>query len=208
MPTVQQILDQVQLQYPNAFTNAQLIIWGNDILRQIWKWMNPENSIYSFDLIANQSIYNLPSNGQSLDKITVIDIATDSTLENFQEHYYKGLLNDSESPYFYDATAGLFGIYPVPTANITDGGRIFYGQKFTLMTDSDLTATPEVNEDYHSLIVNFICMKAAQAGSNPDVIMANNFAQSFNDNWDRLLFDWTRKKCKLPLKRRSNKWWG
>ena len=210
MPTVQQILDDVKLvRYPPAsvLTNAQLLNFGNEILRKIWKWMN-EDEIYRFNLIANQATYTLPTDGNDFDKITVIDIADDSTKESYTEHFWRGLLNDNEGNYFYKVSSTVFGLYPVPDESITDGGVIYYGKKFTLMSDSDLTATPAVNEDYHSLIVNYICMKASEAGNNPDVVMRNNFAQCFNDDWDRLLFDWTRKKTKLPIKKRSNIWWG
>lgn len=210
MPTVQQILDDVKnVRYPPAsvFTNAQLLNFGNEILRKIWQWMDNQE-IYSFNIIANQPTYTLPTNGQTLEKITVIEIATDSTQEEWNEYYFNGLLGSTDADYyFYDAYNGTFGISPIPTTSITNGGRIFYGKKFTLMSDGDLTATPAVNEDYHSLIVNYICMKAAESGNNPDVVMRNNFAQSYNDDWDRLMFDWTRKKCKLPLKKRSNRWW-
>lgn len=210
MPTTQQILDDVKnVRYPAAsvLTNSQLLNFGNEILRKVWKWMN-EDEIYRFNLIAGQATYTLPTDGKDFDKITVIDIADDSTKTSYTEHYWRGLLNDSDGNYYYKVSSDTFGLYPEPTESIADGGVIYYGKKFTLMSDSDLAATPAVNEDYHSLIVNYICMKAAQAGNNPDVVMANNFAASFNDDWERLLFDWTRKKCRTPLKKRSNKWWG
>ena len=207
MPTVGEILTQVQTQFPNTFTNAQLLVWGNEILRKVWKWMD-EGEIYSFNIIANQPTYTLPTNGIDLDKITAIEVATSTAKDNWDEYYFKGLIDDGDqSKYFYDALNGIFGLYPVPTTSIADGGRIFYGKKFTLMSDSDLTVTPEVNADYHSIIVNYICMKAAGAGNNPDIDMRNAFAIDYNDDWKRMMFDWTNKKCKLPNKQRSNRWW-
>ena len=208
MSTVQQILTQVQTQYPNVLTNTELLTFGNEILRKTWKWMN-EDDIYTFNLIADQATYGLPTDGLALDKISVIEIAQDSTLEDWTSHSFRGLLHEFDSgAYFYDAFNGIFGLYPVPATSITDGGKIYYGAKFTLMSISDLTVTPRVNEDYHSLIVNYICMKAALCGDNPDTARHNDFATAFNDDWNRLMFEFVRTKAKTPKKRRSNNWWG
>lgn len=207
LPTIQQILTQVQSQYPNSFTNAELLTWGNEALRKLWKWMN-EDDIYTFSLIADQATYSLPTDGLSLDKISSIEIATDSTLEDWESYSFRGLLNEFQGGnHFYDAYNGIFGLYPVPDTSITNGGKIFYGSKFTLMSTSDLTATPRVNEDYHSLIVNYMCMKAAISGNNPDTARHNDFAVAFNDDWDRLMFDWTQTKAKTPKIDRKNKQW-
>lgn len=208
MPTVQQILTQVQTQYPNSFTNTELLTWGNECLRKIWKWMN-EDDIYTFNVIADQATYGLPTDGLALDKIAVIDVATDSGLEDWQSHYFRGLLNEFDSAsYFYDAYNGIFGLYPVPTASITDGGKIYYGAKFTLMSASDLTATPGVNEDHHGIIVDYICKKAAGSGKHPNIKASNNFAKAYNDGVSAMLMDMAKIKAKLPKKKRQNAWWG
>jgi hypothetical protein len=209
MPTAQEILTDVKsVRYPGAsiFTDAQLLNMGNEILRKVWKWME-EDGIYRFNIIANQSTYSLPTDGLAYEKISTIEIATDSTLDNYDQYSWRGLLNDTGGNYFYKVSSTTFGLSPEPTESITDGGVIFYGSKFTLMSASALTATPAVNEDYHSLITNYICMKAAESGNNPDTESRNNFAISFNDDWQRLMFDWTRKKCKTPIKDRKNPWW-
>jgi len=206
VPKISEILAQVQVQYPNGFSNANLLVWGNEILRKIWKWMN-EDDIYVFSLIADQAIYSLPSDGLDIEKIDVIEIATSSSLEDWEAYFFKGLVDGSTSKYFYDAFNGNFGIYPAPDTSIASGGKIFYGPKFAIMSADDQNVVPRINEDYHSLIVNYICMKAAGSGNNPDIESRNNFASDFNDDWKRLMFDYTRKKCKLPKKSRSNSWW-
>ena len=207
LPTVQQILTQVQTQFPNSFSNTELLTWGNECLRKIWKWMNEED-IYTFNLIADQATYSLPTDGLDLEKISVIDIATDTSLEDWDDYKFRGLLNEFDSSkYFYDAYNGIFGLYPVPATSITDGGKIFYGPKFTLMSASDLTATPRVNEDHHGIIVDYICMKAAGAGKHPKIPQRNNFAKLYNDGLSVMLFDVTRKKTKLPTRKRSSAWW-
>jgi len=207
MPTVNQILTQVQTQFPNSFSNTEQLNWGNEALRKLWKWMNADD-IYTFSLIADQKTYSLPTDGLAIDKISVIEIATDSTLEDWQSHYFRGLLNEFDAnKYFYDAYNGIFGLYPVPIASITDGGKIFYGPKFTLMSDSDLTATPRVNEDHHGIIVDYICMKAAGAGKHPYIGARNNFAKAYNDGISVMFMDTAKIKTALPKKKRSNVWW-
>ena len=209
MATVQEIITNVQTALPMAslLTNAQILKHANDILLKCWKYMSKPD-IYSFSLIANQPTYTLPTDGQSLDKISVVEIASDSSLDTWTPYYFKGLLDETEiSSYFYDGYNGIIGIYPTPTVSITNGARIFYGTKFTLLSASDLTATPEVNEDYHTLIENYVCMKVALSGNNPDTARHNDFANAFNDDWSRMISDWTRTKVKTPIKHRCNSQW-
>lgn len=206
MPTVQELLTDARGRYPNTQTDAQLINFGNEILRKIWKWMDT-TEIYTFATIASQPTYSLPTDGLVIDKILDIEIASDTTNGNYETYKFQGLLVENPlSHYFYDVTPGIFGIYPTPTVTGLDA-RIFYGKRFTLMGASDTTVIPAVNEDYHSLIVNYMCMKAATSGSNADTARHNDFATAFNDDWKRLMFDWTRKKCKTPIKKRSNPQW-
>jgi len=209
VPTVQQILDEVtDVKYPGAtaFTDANLISFGNECLRKIWRFMN-EDGIYRFNLIADQETYGLPTDGLAYDKIDAMDIADDTSKETYTTYKWRGLLEDSISHYFYKVTPTTFGLYPAPAESITDGGVIYYGSRFTLMSVSDLTATPAVNEDYHSLIADYICMKAASSGNNPDIESRNNFATDYNDGWKRLMFERVNAKCKCPKKPRKNKWW-
>lgn len=166
------------------------------------------NEIYTFNIIADQPTYALPSNGQSIDMIGVLEIATDSTLTAYNQYHFQGLLEaDNGTPVYYDAYNGSIGLLPIPDKSITNGATLFYGKRFALMSTSDTTVTPAANEDYHSLIVNYICMKAAIAGINPDTARHNDFAVAYNDDWKRLMFDWTRKKCKNPAINRANKQW-
>lgn len=167
-----------------------------------------EEDIYTFNPIANQATYGLPTDGIALDKVSVIEVATDSSLEDWQSYYFRGLLNEFDSSsYFYDAYNGIFGLYPVPDTSIANGGKIYYGPKFTLMSASDLTATPRVNEDHHGIIVDYICMKAAGAGKHPNITCRNNFAKSYNDGISAMLMDSAKIKAKLPKKNRSSAWW-
>jgi len=92
MPTVQQILDDVKIRYPAAavLADATLLNFGNEILRKVWKFMN-EDEIYRFNIIANQATYSLPTDGLAYDKIDLIDIADDTTLETYTPHTWRGL---------------------------------------------------------------------------------------------------------------------
>ena len=207
MPTIAQMLTDAKERFPTQLSDTSLLNYGNEILRKIWKWLASDD-IYQFDLIASQATYSLPSNGLNLDMIGVLEIATDSTLETYDKYVFKGLLEEySGNKCYYDAYNGLIGLLPVPEVSITNGATLFYGKKFALMSTGDTSVTPAIDEDYHSLIVNYMCMKAANAGNNPDTDRHNDFAIAFNDDWGRAMFDWTRKKCTNPKKKRCNKQW-
>lgn len=207
MPTVQQILDDIDERLPNSFSTSFKINAMNDVMRKIFKYMN-EKDIYQFNTVANQATYSLASN-IVFDEILTVEMADDLTVTTsttFTSYTYKGLDEEMTSNNYYDALNGLIGLYPVPkTTGYTV--NIIFEKRPTLLSASDLSATPEINEDYHDLLKFYALAVIAKSGHNPDVQLANNYLADYNDMWFLMRKDSDEKKAKNGLKARANRWW-
>lgn len=210
MPTVQEIISDIDIRIPNVFTINQKVDWLNEILLQLYKYMNAGNKeIYQFDSIKGQSIYSLP-NDMTMDEIISVERSNDAlpTSESqYTTYTYKGLNEELNGNNYFDALNGLIGVYPVPDAT----GYIFniiYEKKPPLLSSSDLSAVPSISERYHNILKFYVCSVIAKSGNNPDVELANNYAREFNDAWQLFYKDYTVTKIKNPIKSRANKWWG
>lgn len=143
------------------YTNADRLInintWYNKFHSIIlssqddWDFHDKNKTTYPFlttNLIASQQDYQLPTtilkikrveaklDGTNWDKFTKFDInqtanPTDSTSvsNNF----------DATDPY-YDVDSGSLFLYPIPTANVTGGLKVWIHETVTEFTSSDLTA--------------------------------------------------------------------
>lgn len=207
MPTVQQIIDDIDERLPNSFSNSFKVNAMNEVMRKIFKYMN-EKDIYPFTTIANQATYSLASN-IVFDEILTVEMADDLTVTTnttFTSYAYKGLDEEMTSNSYYDALNGLVGLYPVPkTTGYTV--NIVFEKRPALLSASDLSVTPEINEDYHDLLKFYTLSVIAKSGHNPDTQLANNYLADFNDVWLLMRKDADEKKLKNPIKAKANKWW-
>lgn len=207
MPTVQQLINDIDNRLPNSFDNDFKVNAMNEVMRKIFKYLNAKD-IYQFATIKNQSTYSLASN-IVFDEILTVEMADDLTVTSsttFTSYGYKGLDEEMTDNSYYDALNGLIGLYPVPT---TTGYtvNIIFEKRPTLLSASDLTATPEINEDYHDLLKFYTLSVIAKSGHNPDVQLANNYMTDYNNIWFLMRKDSDEKKMKNPIKAKANRWW-
>ena len=159
-----------------SYTNAQRLvdinIWYRNVQQRIlksqddWDFDDLNNlvnfPIYKANLTANQQDYTLPS---GLLQIKRLEVSFDGT------NYYKAddfdigtrnrsvatnNLNDftTSSPY-YDLQGGSLFLYPIPTANVTNGLKIWGTRAVTDFTANDLTAgtaSPGFDSLFHDII--------------------------------------------------------
>lgn len=181
--TVQQILDMIEMYFPShGFTNTQVLNVINEIQRQIFRELQIEVR-YEFKTIADQERYALPSN-TSIEFITYLGITSATSITSttyFQEYTYCSP-NDELSGYkYYDAFDGLIGIYPTPSeTSAIDNVRLYYYKRPTLLSSSDLTATPDLNADWHLILVYDALIELFGAGHVPDIAQVNNYTIKSN----------------------------
>jgi hypothetical protein len=209
MSTVQEILTDIDVRIPNSFTNAQKIGWINEILLQIYKYMNSdEKEMCTFLTVLDQLTYLLPLN-LTLDEIITVSISNETTISSdtvFTVYEFKGPNEELNGNNYFDALNGLIGIYPIPdTTGYTV--NILYEKKPDLLSATALTAIPGIDEKYHNILTFYCCNVIAKSGNNPKVTLSNNYAVDFNNAWEIFYKDYMKTKIKNPLKAKENKWW-
>ncbi len=175
MPTIQQMLNDVDLLYRNTFTTAQKIVWFNEEQRELFEIFEIDSSPYSFDLVADQYLYPIPS-GVEIEKIKVMTIQiNDATTPDFQEIPFKP--NDNreladESDTWYTIVEDNFYIN-VPNIIAGRSVYIYLDESTTDAVSTNLGVEPATPTKYQKLLKLRLLKRIAQA--RKDVIMANNY---------------------------------
>lgn len=207
MPTVQELLNDIDVLLPNTFTTAQKLVWMNEAQRLLFKYMN-SMEVYEFTTVADQATYNMASDC-TIDLIDSVQLCTDSeiTVDSiFYQYRFVPLNAEFTGNNYYEVPGGLIGLYPVPEETGYNV-KIFYNKRPVLLSASDLTVTPNLNEDYQPALKSYTLSKIAKAGNNPDVELANNYMIEFNNYMGMMFQDWAKNKAKVPRNSRANRWW-
>lgn len=216
MPTIGEILSDIDnSRLPNIFTNDQKLYWANEVMKQIFKYMNYTDMYYIYTN-ANKAVYPLASDCV-IDELKTVEISNitmnpTETIEydniTFIRYIFKGV-NDTRNltNFYYDAYYGQFGIYPVPKEDYYLINTI-YDKKPTLLRSDDLSFVPEINEHYHPLLTYYICAQLALSGNNPDTELGNNYLAQYNNLLLQMFKDKTETEVKTPTQVRYNKWWN
>jgi hypothetical protein len=178
-----EILAKIKRYYPKAatWTDAEIVSILNDEQREIFRELQIKD-MYEFTTIADQWSYLLPSNCsvEFLEYVGLTEDATITSNSDFQEYTYADLNEEMSGYRYFDALNGLIGLYPMPD---TSGWniRLIFRKRPVLMSATILTATPELNEDWHRILVYGAIAEIAGSGSNPDTTTANNYTTKYNE---------------------------
>lgn len=195
MPTLQQLLTDIDLRMPNSFTQANKIDWLNEVQREVFRELGIQD-ILEFDTVANMPFYDLTDLAQNIEFEMIKSLTVDNTnydpadlnQEAKYNIFYKVLdYNNSETP--------KIGIYPTPTKSDLKI-RIFYERRPTLLTASALTAVPDLKEDYQSILKYGVWIIIAE--SMDDITKANNYTLKYNAELKRIKQEKYEKMAKYP----------
>lgn len=211
MPTVQQLLDEIDIRLPNTFTATQKITFMNTFQNEIWRYM-ASTDLFEFDTIAGQGIYSLASD-MHIDMVKSVLISNSTVIdgkEGYNTYKFAGLDDDLNSNSFYDALGSL-GIYPVPSSD-NGGGfnvKVSYEPSPTQLSTNTLTTVPSINVEYQDILKYRTMKVIAQSGNNPDVELANNYQQEEAEIMKKIVMDYHKRKFRKPRDtyRRSESWW-
>lgn len=179
MSTVQQLLDDINLRYKNTFSTAQKVVWMNEVQKELFQKARVEAVPFYFTTVSGQSWYALP-NDCDPDDIQRLTIETGVGTGYYNPLPFKRMDEEiSESEEFYTIQTTNTFLNPVPTT--TTAGRrvhIYYFKKPIELSETALSASPELQEAYQPLLKLGVLIIMAQA--NEDAVMANNFTTEYN----------------------------
>lgn len=181
MPTLQQLLNTIDTTYRNAYTVEQKVEWLDTTQRQIFQVI-PKESI-PFEIITQSQVayYALPEDcdRQSIKSIT---IETKPGSKEYTElDYISSSSNQTitkDTP-FYTLLDGMMMINPVP--DVDTAGKnvlILYTYRPQKLVHTDLSQVPELEEDFHELLVLGTLERIARARG--EIEDKNNFASDYN----------------------------
>lgn len=176
-----EILEQVDTMVPNALSQAIKVSWVNQIQNQLYRDYPFPEAIMQFTVNSGQSLFVLPSDCPE-DRIEEVIIN--------EEHYPFLPQNASIDGQFCTVVAGTLMIYPEPTAVGT--GYLFYKQRPTQLSATDLTVESNFPVDFHELLVLGCASRVAK--TSPDTL---NLASVFDQDY-RILAE----KADLVLRRK------
>jgi hypothetical protein len=167
MPTVQEIVDKIDRKYPNGATDAQKVdlidTWQKRIFR---KYRIPTSAEY--EILADTYAYNL-----GIKPRLIFDVLVDGV-----SIPRKSLIGSStDSSTFYTFIDNFIRIYPTPTEDGTLA-IYYYGTPATV-TSANMSAIPELDEDFHDLLVYGPCKELAEDDQRYDV--STGFAIQYTD---------------------------
>ncbi|PWV90263.1 hypothetical protein DFQ01_14439 [Paenibacillus cellulosilyticus] len=214
MPTIQQLLNTIDTTYRNSYSIAQKVEWMDVTQCQIFQKVPKEAPPDTFPTQAGVAFYQLPSNCDRFG-IKQVMIKRSVGSSGFSTLPYLSIESGEQigsATQFYSLLEDQLFINPMPTE--TDEGKaiyLIYNKRPAALSASDLTVTPDLEEDFQELLVLGCLERIARARGEIDD--KNNFATDYN----ALLADYERQyKLRQPeyytprdvLPRRRGQWSG
>ena len=158
-------------EYPIADRTRNINEWARKVLVKIltsqdeWDFDDSNHTdfpILSGDLVSGQRDYSLPISSEGMLQIKSVEISDGSKfylaspIDKSEQH--KAVSNDdidslySKSEPRYDLQYGSLFVYPLPSANITNGLKIWINRDISPFTASDTTKTPGFDPVFHRIL--------------------------------------------------------
>ncbi|WP_028589430.1 phage adaptor protein [Paenibacillus massiliensis] len=163
-----EILEEISEKYPHGLSNDSVIRKINQVQNELFRTTWRIRSMAIFNLQTNVFAYKLPFPQTSLLSVVI----------NGMEYMYQDSKHKSNIPFYYFIGTDGLGIYPTPTEDIENGISMFYYITPTQLSTADLSATPELDADFHMLLVYGALVQICEAFN--DVAMVNNYTAKYN----------------------------
>ncbi|MFF3923100.1 phage adaptor protein [Paenibacillus lactis] len=165
---LQEILDEIAEKYPHDLSNDSVIRKINLIQNELFRTTFRINTMTQYDILKDVFAYPLPAT-----RSNIIDV-----LVNDQEYNYQDVKKGATVPFYYFTDGNELGIYPTPDKDSAGGLIIFHYREPRKLTTSDLGAEPELDRDFHMLLVYGALAQIGEVFQ--DTAMINNYTAKYN----------------------------
>lgn len=204
MAFLSEILTDIDTRYPNTFTETQKVYWLNLAIKKYYK-VAPVEKVSDVTLSTSPSYLNSTSDGFRFENLlrveyynTTAAIAT-TDREEYTLFEKVGTKESKSNDHIYNSS-GALGFFPPPS---TVNGYItkhllvkYYKYPDTLTTTATTSQIPDMDEDYHEILVHACINTIAKAGINPDIDIANNSQADLNELLKSARFDSAKRRYK------------
>lgn len=165
---LQEILEEISEKYPHSLSNDSVIRKINQIQNELFRTTFRVKTMSIYDLQKDVFAYALPFPRTNLSDVVV----------EGQEYQYQDSKKESNIPFYYFIGKDGIGLYPTPDKDVVQGLSLFYYESPVQLTSADLNAVPDLDKDFHMLLVYGALVQVAEAYN--DVSMVNNFTGKYN----------------------------
>lgn len=167
-----EIIAEIDEKYPNGLTSDSKVRKINKLQKKIFRSYVQRTVAESVSILADVALYPLDYSPEKIREVIVND----------RKYEYRQLESDALTEFFYILDDGI-GIYPTPTESGTM--IIYHYQEPTALSATNLTVTPDLDEDYHDLLVYGVCKEIAESYKEFDV--ANGFVVQYKNELNLFL---------------------
>lgn len=180
--TARQLIRDIDIRYPNTYSDQDKINWINDSMKKIYKDLALQE-FYSFTTIKGQNLYLLPEDC-SIDNIKSVEMSSRAITVTNKDYgdfiSLKNSLRDQKmySKSYFDGTEGTIGIYPSPDQS---GYKIniYYNKRPKMITSPDDYI--EIDDRYVDLVKFDVLSVIAMSSHSPDIEIANQYILLYNN---------------------------
>lgn len=165
---LQEILAEISEKYPHGMSNDSVIRKINNIQGELFRTTFRVKTMSIYTLEKDVFVYSLPFARSNLS-----DVVVDGT-----EYLYQDSKKRSNTPFYYFVGPTGLGIFPTPEKTIENGISLLYYMSPTQLTEDNLMAVPDLDQDFHMLLVYGALTQICESFN--DVAMVNNYTNKYN----------------------------
>lgn len=159
-----EMIAEIDEAYPNSLSSDSKVLKINNLQTKLFRTVVKRTVTQTINMIEGIGQYILDFSPAKIREVLV----------NGKKYEYRQIESDALSYFFYIEDNNL-GIYPTPTENISDGIIVFRYQEPLALSSSNLSAIPDFDEDYHSVLVYGVCREMALSRINDSSNIAEYF---------------------------------
>jgi hypothetical protein len=166
--TVSEIISKADSRVPNSLTAADKVSILNELQGTLFRTIYRKKTATSYDIVTGQFLYPLDFHHSK-----VISAIVDG-----RKYDYEDINNQqSQPPYLYTYENSL-GLFPTPEEDVDKGLFIYHWFEPTELTESNLSATPDFDPDFHMMLVYGLCIEIAESSNDADSVV--NYTSKYN----------------------------
>lgn len=167
MSTIAEIITKIRKKYPNASTDADIVEMMDTLQNKIFRKLRIPDSV-TYDIIADTYAFVV-----GIKPRMIFDVLVDG-VSYAKKQLTGGSTGNSR---YYSFIEEYMTIHPTP---LQDGTlTIYFYITPAILSASNMSATPDLDEDFHDLLMYGVCKELAENDQRYDV--ASGFALQYNE---------------------------
>ena len=192
MPSISNIVADINLRYRNTFTNSQKLVWLNEELIELFDVLDIDSPPYGFMTVKDNNYYPFPDGfDETKIKVVSMQINNSSPDSTFQEVPFKRTDDNvyaPNGPWYTIVSNTMYLDYP---GGVTDNMTVYVycDADPSTVTESTMDQECELPVKFQEILKLGVLKRIA--GARKDIVMRNNFDAEYQEKITDVL--WTRK---------------